>query len=129
MLRLDDRPVAAVYGFLYRRTFYFYQSGFDPAFARDSVGLVMLGVAIRAAIEEGVDELDLLHGTERYKEHWASATRNLVRFELYCPGARGFLEREATALTREVRRVTRLMQDAGRGVIAKRMQVEDAGSR
>lgn len=107
VLRFGTKPVAALYGFLRRRTFYFYQAGFDPASSRDSVGLVILGVAVRAAIQEGADELDLLHGTEGYKAHWAKTTRELVRYELYAPGARGFLESEATALTREARRITR----------------------
>jgi CelD/BcsL family acetyltransferase involved in cellulose biosynthesis len=128
VLRVDGKPAAAVYGFVYRRTFYFYQSGFDPAFARDSVGLVLLGVAIRAAMDEGIDELDLLHGTERYKTHWANATRELLRFELYAPGTRGFLQREATALTREARRVTRLALEVGRRVVAKTVSVDHAKS-
>ncbi len=126
VLYLDDKPVAAVYGFLYRRTFYFYQSGFDPAFARESVGLVGLGVAVRGAIEDGVDELDLLHGTERYKAHWASATRELLRFELYAPGTRGLLEREATALSREARRVTRVVLELGRRVVEAKAPVDHA---
>ncbi|MCC6524401.1 MAG: GNAT family N-acetyltransferase, partial [Polyangiaceae bacterium] len=40
LLRLDGRAVAAVYGFRYGDVFYYYQTGFDPAFAADSVGLV-----------------------------------------------------------------------------------------
>jgi CelD/BcsL family acetyltransferase involved in cellulose biosynthesis len=119
VLRLDSKPVAALYGFLRERTFYFYQSGFDPAFARDSVGLVLLGVAVRGAMEDGADELDLLHGTERYKAHWTNASRELVRFELHAPGTLGFLEREATALTRKARRLTRAALDASRRVAAK----------
>jgi CelD/BcsL family acetyltransferase involved in cellulose biosynthesis len=128
VLRLDGKPVAALYGFLYRRTFYFYQSGFDPAFAKDSVGLVMLGVAVRAAMDEGIDELDLLHGTERYKAHWATNTRALARFELYGPGTRGFLEREATALTRKARQVSRVVLEVGRRVVTRSGSVDHAGS-
>lgn len=120
VLRLDGKPVAALYGFLRRRTFYFYQSGFDPAFAGESVGLVLLGVAVRAAIEEGADELDMLHGVERYKTHWANATRELLRFELYAPGACGFLQREATAWTRKARRVTRSALEMGHRIVAKK---------
>lgn len=129
VLRLDGKAAAAVYGFMRGGTFYYYQSGFDPAFSQDSVGLVMLGMAVRAAMEEGADELDLLHGTERYKAHWANATRELERFELYAPGARGFLEREATALTRQARRVTRAVLEFGRRVAAKTGAVEHAESR
>lgn len=128
VLRLDGKPAAAVYGFLYRRTFYFYQSGFDPDFSRESVGLVTLGVAVRGAMEEGIDELDLLHGTERYKSHWASAARELLRFELYAPSTRGLLECEATALTREARRVTRIVLEMGRRVVEKKAPVDHAAS-
>jgi len=129
VLRIDGKPAAALYGFLRQRTFYFYQSGFDPAFARDSVGLVMLGVAVRAAIDEGADELDLLHGTESYKAHWTSASRELVRFELHSPGTLGFLEREATALTRRARRITRAALDMSRRMAAKTMQADHAAPR
>jgi CelD/BcsL family acetyltransferase involved in cellulose biosynthesis len=119
VLRLDGKPVAALYGFLRQGTFYFYQAGFDPAFARDSVGLVMLGVAVRGAMEDGAEELDLLHGTERYKAHWANATRELVRVELHAPGTLGFLEREATAWTRKARRLTRAAIDVSKRMTAK----------
>jgi len=126
LLRFDAVPVAAVYGFLYRRRFYFYQGGFDPAFSRDSVGMVLLGVAVRAAIEEGTDELDLLHGTERYKAHWARANRELARWELYPPGTRGWLACEASGLTRDARRMGRLALSTGKRVLSKANQVDHA---
>ncbi|HMJ11280.1 MAG TPA: GNAT family N-acetyltransferase [Polyangiaceae bacterium] len=129
VLRVDGKPAAALYGFLRQRTFYFYQSGFDPAFARDSVGLVLLGVAVRAAMAEGADELDLLHGTERYKAHWTNAARELTRIELHAPGTLGFLEREATALTRKARRITRAALDISKRVTAKTVQTDHAAPR
>jgi CelD/BcsL family acetyltransferase involved in cellulose biosynthesis len=129
VLRLEGKPVAALYGFLRERTFSFYQSGFDPEFGRESVGMVLLGVAVRAAIEDGADELDLLHGTERYKAHWANATRELVRFELHAPGTRGFLEREATALTRSARRLTRAALDLSRRAFPTTEQTDHAAPR
>jgi CelD/BcsL family acetyltransferase involved in cellulose biosynthesis len=125
-LRLDGMAAAAVYGFLYRRTFYFYQSGFDPELARESVDMVLLGVAVRAAIEQGADELALLHQTEHHEARSASATRELLRFELYGPGTRGLLEREATALTRQARRVTRLALEMGRRAFAGARAVDHA---
>lgn len=129
VLHLDGKPAAALYGFLYRRKFYFYQSGFDPAFARESAGLVLLGVAVRGAMAEGIDELDLLHGTEHYKEHWARERRELLRFELYAPGTRGFLQREATALVRQARRATRVVLDRGRRAVSKKGPVHHAEPR
>ena len=107
LLRVDGAPVAALHGYRYRDVFYYYQSGYDPAFARHSVGLVLLGLAIRSAIEEGVVEFDLLHGEERYKRHWARQARPLHRLELYPPGARGWLYRGATVASRCARRLAR----------------------
>jgi CelD/BcsL family acetyltransferase involved in cellulose biosynthesis len=106
-LTLDDQPVAALYGFMYGGTFYFFQSGFDPAFSEWSTGLVMMGLAIKSAIEEGAHEYDLLHGTEGYKMHWASEARALARLEAYPPGLVGLLYRGTTDLTRVARRLAR----------------------
>ena len=89
VLRLDGKPASALYGLRYGQTFYFYQSGFDPQYARHSVGLVTMGLAIQSALKEGVEEYDLLHGGEAYKFHWAKQSRELARLELYPPGARG----------------------------------------
>jgi hypothetical protein len=53
LLRLDGKPASFLYGFHYGRKFYFYQSSFDAAYAKHSPGLIMMGLAIRSAIEEG----------------------------------------------------------------------------
>lgn len=107
VLRLDGRPVASLYGFRYRKTFYFYQSGFDPSYARHSVGLVTMGLAIRSALEEGVEEYDLLHGAETYKSHWANGSRELVKFDLYPPRMLGLIYRQSVGAGRTVRRLAR----------------------
>lgn len=93
VLHLDGRPAAALYGFLYRGRFLFYQSGFDPDFARWSVGLVMMGLSIRDAIADGAREYDLLHGDESYKHRWANGQRELGRLEIYPPSAAGTVRR------------------------------------
>ena len=107
VLRLDGRPAAALYGFRYRDVFYFYQSGFDPALAKESVGLVTMGLSIESSFAEGVAEFDLLHGDESYKFHWANSARELSRIELYPPGTRGLLYRGTVGLTRTARRIAR----------------------
>ena len=70
VLSIDDEPAAALYGFSFGRKFYFYQAGFNPKFRPLSVGLVCMGLAIREAVAEGLDEYDLLHGDEPYKFLW-----------------------------------------------------------
>jgi CelD/BcsL family acetyltransferase involved in cellulose biosynthesis len=107
VLRLNGRPAACLYGFLYGRKFYFYQSGFDPAFDKYSVGMVSMGLAIQKSLEEGADEFDLLHGAEEYKFHWARESREIARVELYPPGGRGWLSRSAIELERNSRKLAR----------------------
>jgi CelD/BcsL family acetyltransferase involved in cellulose biosynthesis len=92
-LTLNGAPAAALYGLRYRRKFYFYQSGMDPRFQRHSAGLVLMGLAIRAAIEEAAEEFDMLHGDEAYKFHWASQARSLARWQADPPGAWSGIER------------------------------------
>lgn len=93
LLRVNGRPVGALYGFRRGPKFYFYQSGFDPAWRKHSVGLVTMGLAIKHALAEGVEEYDLLHGTEAYKFRWAKETRDLSRVHLFPPSWRGWLYR------------------------------------
>lgn len=109
VLRLDGKAIGAMYGLRYGRTFSFYQSGFDPAYRQQSVGLVTMGLAIQRAIAEGVEEYDFLHGTESYKFLWTSETRDLARIQLFPPSmggalCRGALHGEAVA-KRMARRV------------------------
>lgn len=114
LLWLDDTPAACLYGFLYRRKFYFYQSGFDASFERHSPGLVTMGLAIQRAIEEGADEYDLLHGTESYKRHWSSQDRKLSRLQLFPPGGRGWLCRQSAGFEQASRRIARRVLRGGR---------------
>ena len=86
VLRVDGQAAAHLYGFLYGGKFYFYQSSFDLAFEKRSVGLITMGLAIKSAIEEGANEYDLLHGDEAYKSHWSRESRNLNRLELFPAG-------------------------------------------
>jgi CelD/BcsL family acetyltransferase involved in cellulose biosynthesis len=106
-LRLNGNPAACLYGFLYGTTFYFYQSGFDPAYQKESVGLVSMGLGIKSAIEEGAHEYDLLHGSEAYKSHWSRESRELSRVELYPPGAAGSISKRSVELERVSRRIAR----------------------
>jgi CelD/BcsL family acetyltransferase involved in cellulose biosynthesis len=113
VLRLDGKPAACLYGFLYRRTFYFYQSGFDTTYDKQSVGLVTMGLAIQSAIEEGAEEYDLLHGNETYKSHWSRDSRALGRLEAYPPRGLGWLCRSSVELERASRRLARRVLPKG----------------
>ncbi len=107
VLRLDGRPLGALYGFRHDRRFYFYQSGFDPAYRQHSVGLVTMGLAIKHALADGVEDYDLLHGTEAYKFLWASDRHELLRLRLYPPSLGGSLCRGAVAADDRAKAVAR----------------------
>jgi CelD/BcsL family acetyltransferase involved in cellulose biosynthesis len=107
LLTLNGEKAAALYGFMYGRKFSFYQSGFDPRYSPYSVGLVTMGLAIEAAIADGAEEFDLLHGDEKYKSLWAKMQRDLVRMELYPPTPRVWIYTKAIGLGRLARRAVR----------------------
>ena len=102
-LSLDGVAVAAVYGFQVAGRFYFYQSGFDPAYGKHSVGLLVLAHSIRAAIEEGASAYDLLHGNEGYKYHWTSVEQSLVRHHLYPPHPKGVVAHRLLGLKQQLK--------------------------
>jgi CelD/BcsL family acetyltransferase involved in cellulose biosynthesis len=93
VLRVNGAPAAVMYGFLYNRTFYFYQHGFDDSYQQHSIGLVLMALSIRAAIEEGAAEFDMLWGTEPYKFLWARDVRELRNLHLFPPHLGGQLHR------------------------------------
>lgn len=66
-LELDGRPVASCMCFDYRDELLLYNSGYDPAYAHLSVGLVLKAFCIKDAIERGKKRFDLLRGNEKYK--------------------------------------------------------------
>jgi len=114
VLRLDERVAAVMYGFFYDGTFYFYQHGFDDQYQQHSIGLVVMGLSIRAAIDEGADEFDMLWGVEPYKWLWARETRDLRKIQLFPPHVGGRIHqgtsrarRSLGTLARHVRTIIR----------------------
>ena len=75
VLEVDGKAVAAFLGWRVGARYAFYQSGFDPEWAEHSVGVVLLAMTIRSAIEEGAHEFDMLLGTESYKRRFADRSR------------------------------------------------------
>jgi CelD/BcsL family acetyltransferase involved in cellulose biosynthesis len=72
-LELDDKPVAAWYGWRVGESFAYYQAGFDPRWADHSVGLVLFAETIRSAVEEGAGTYDMLLGEEPFKLRFADS--------------------------------------------------------
>jgi CelD/BcsL family acetyltransferase involved in cellulose biosynthesis len=67
MLHLNAKPAASVLCFDAGSHLYLYNSGYDPALAGLSVGLVSKAQCLGWAIENGKQGLDFLRGNEPYK--------------------------------------------------------------
>lgn len=81
---LEDRAVGAYYGLGDGQRAFGYLAGFDPAYAFESPGAVILGHAIECAVAEGCTEFHFLRGRESYKYDWGaedvwSVRRTFVR--------------------------------------------------
>lgn len=77
LLESDGAPVAAWLGWRVGCRTAAYSSGWDPAWARYSVGTLIRVHAMRAAADEGCDGFDLLLGGEGYKHRYATGARRV----------------------------------------------------
>ena len=73
---------ASVYGFDNGETFYYFNAGYDLDWANLSVGLVLIGLSVKAAIERGNKIYDFLRGDEIYKFDWADEQIELLNITL-----------------------------------------------
>jgi len=85
-LDVDGVPAAAWYGFTFGDTVYFYQSGRDPRWERESVGVVLMAAMIRRAIERGYRRFDFLRGEDVYKRDWTESRRITEEITIFRPG-------------------------------------------
>jgi CelD/BcsL family acetyltransferase involved in cellulose biosynthesis len=73
----DGEPVGAWYGWRLGDRYAYQLSGFDPALARDGVGVVLLAHTIEQAAGEGARTYDLMWGDEPYKERFETGRRSV----------------------------------------------------
>jgi CelD/BcsL family acetyltransferase involved in cellulose biosynthesis len=66
-LKLDGHAIAFKLYFALEGRIYFYRSGFDPAFARFSPGVLTTLASIEVGAREGARRVEFLGGAERYK--------------------------------------------------------------
>jgi CelD/BcsL family acetyltransferase involved in cellulose biosynthesis len=108
-LHLNGALAAVMYGFVSDNRFYFYQHGFDARYLPQSIGLVLMGLTIQAAITEGLSEFDMLYGDESYKSLWTSERRPLMRLELFPTHLAGRLQRHSVQAETSVRTFAKRM--------------------
>jgi CelD/BcsL family acetyltransferase involved in cellulose biosynthesis len=78
-LELNGSPIAAVLCFDQGRRLFFYNSGYDPAYAQFAVGLGSKAMCLQDAIESGHTCVDFLRGHEPYKYDLGGKDRQIYR--------------------------------------------------
>lgn len=75
LARHRDELVGVLYGFRWADRFAYYQTGWDPRWAADSLGTALVDSAIRSSAAEGVRTFDFLRGDEPYKYRFGAVDR------------------------------------------------------
>lgn len=105
-LSVDGSIAAVLLGFLDKGVVHYFQGGFDPRFARESLGTVMLGLCIRACIDDPtVIAFDFMGGDASYKESWTRQGTARVELTVERPGLRTLLLGGQHRLKRLAKRV------------------------
>ncbi len=76
----DSQEVAAWYGWRIGDRYAYYLAGFDPAWSRESVGLLLQTHTVRAAIEEDAAIYDMLLGGEEFKSRFADSQQRVCTY-------------------------------------------------
>jgi CelD/BcsL family acetyltransferase involved in cellulose biosynthesis len=77
-LEIGGEIAAMLYCYRFRKHIFMVQAGFDPAYAKLSIGNVLLGHALEHAIGEGNAVFDFLRGEHTYKQLLATGCRETV---------------------------------------------------
>jgi CelD/BcsL family acetyltransferase involved in cellulose biosynthesis len=75
VMAIGGEIAACHYGFAAKGEAYYYIGGFDPRYARQSPGTILVGHAIEDARAEGCRRFSFLRGGERYKHAWGAVDR------------------------------------------------------
>lgn len=112
-LFVGGAAVAAVYGLELGGRFYYYQSGYDPAWSARSPGLVLVGRTVEDAYARGLTDYDFLRGEEGYKLDWTADRRETCAVRVRAPSLRAGTELAAERAFRAARDLARRVAPAG----------------
>jgi CelD/BcsL family acetyltransferase involved in cellulose biosynthesis len=114
LAEVDGRAVAAWYGFRFGGAEWYYQSGRDPDWDKESVGLVLLAHTIRAAFDDGLTTYRLLRGGESYKDRFATSDPGLETV-VAGSGPLGSAAQRASGAALRLRRALQRSRGSGAG--------------
>ena len=100
---VETGMAGGIYGFIEGVEFFFYQVGWNPEYARYSMGHLSIRWAAECCMARGVTLFDMLPGTYRYKTDWSHTSRYVLDLEAYQP------ESLRATLFRSVRYLKRML--------------------
>ncbi|MCB0352882.1 MAG: GNAT family N-acetyltransferase [Bdellovibrionales bacterium] len=83
VLWFNDKPLAFHFGFLYRNILYWYTPTFNPEYAKDSPGEVLLRFLFHYSLEREYATFDFTVGNEAFKYRFANRIKEVYRFYIY----------------------------------------------
>lgn len=90
-LTLDGERIAFDYSIVANRCLYSLKAGHSSAHAQVSPGMLLLGLILEQAHEEGLVGMDLLGDTDEFKMQWTDATRTHPWLHCFSDSLRGHL--------------------------------------
>ena len=109
--KLDGQCVATLLAFLDNGVAHYFQGGFDMAYAKHSLGSVMVAQCLQACVDDpAIREFDFMGGGAAYKDSWTKTTREAYELELLRPGFRSFLYTTGLKTRRQLGRVRRAVR-------------------
>lgn len=122
--RLDGKAVAVLVAFIEGGVAHYFQGGFDPAYAKHSLGSVMVARCIEdCAGDAAIREFDFMGGGSPYKDRWTDTTRTSMELEYLRPGWRSGVYRLARRGVQILRRAVRAVRGAPDRRVAGRPMV------
>ncbi|HJQ69859.1 MAG TPA: GNAT family N-acetyltransferase [Blastocatellia bacterium] len=125
-LEVDGEIEAVLLAFCDDGVAHYFQGGFNPAYSKESLGTVMIGLCLKDCAEANdVREFDFMGGEADYKSHWTKATRETIELEWMRQGMRSLLYTarvQAESFGRSIGRATvpAPVRAAGRRIIDRR---------
>jgi CelD/BcsL family acetyltransferase involved in cellulose biosynthesis len=109
-LEVEGEIEAVLLAFVENGVAHYFQGGFNPVFAKESLGTVMIGLCLKDCVEANdVKEFDFMGGEAQYKTHWTKASRETIELEWVRQGVRSFIytaRNQAEAIGRSIARAT-----------------------
>jgi CelD/BcsL family acetyltransferase involved in cellulose biosynthesis len=83
MLYFDSKPVAHLYGLVYKGRYYALKTSYDRAYSQLSPGVVLFDHAIRDAFSEGYSHFDMLGEESRWKSELATGLESHIHLCIF----------------------------------------------